>query len=1154
MARRLPRRTTTIAAAGTLVLLAALVVGRLWIAERVIVWQLKAQGFETASVDVTALGPDRIELENLTAGPGYAVRRASIGFNVFALAVTDVDAEGIEAAAAWRDGALDFGPLDPLLDAGGGSAPSPAVEAGDIRFTLETGSGVLELDLPGRIAMTAGGAIRGDSAFVLTHPQITAAGTIETRATRDGELTTRAAVARLELRRDELPEPLDAADIELVLEVRPGLTGLRLTGSIPELSLNLAAAGELANGGEQLDLTLFADARDAAALRRLLPMAPAAIGSLSVSLGFTGSLPQGAAAPETWSAGLQGTATALIAANLDDVEGLADELAGSLDLEAAVAPDGVVLTVNHLDAALRGLAPGLLPPSVTSGPAAPLLGERLRLEIEPGARAALPPLADLARGAVLPLTLNGSTQIESAGRIGLAVRDAVLTEGRAEVARIEITGAGLPLDGQTIDSFSLAGRGHAGADIGFEGRLTAAAGSVTADGLTAEGLTVDMPLSIRGGPDNTVAALDGALVNAARIEGADFRLGEGSPGIRIDATATLGPCGLQGCDLQPRRLSARIAGEGITADVAGPGRIAAGEMVLTAAAERDADGGFIIPHVDLALSGLEAPGLETRGAIAFDTRGRFGEVLELDGTLSADLDHLKLAQGDIAGVKLDVPFAVRGDAEATRLQAPQSALSFAGLDWPGSFALEPGRAAASVGLDATLGPCTMAGCAPELQSAALRFVSNGLRFTVTEGQRVAVDRAELVLTARDARRRLGAVFDSRAMLTGISAPEIGSAASVTLDGRGRLDTLALDHALRADDVDIADEVVAGLPLLFLEGRVTGQGSRPVFTGFIEERGPGGLRVDTHADPASLRLRLTEEALPHVLELARATGVAFPAIELPAGRVSAELNLSTADANGQLEVTLLDAAGTVDPVRLEGVETTMRFRSLAPPLTDGPQPLRIALIDGALPLTDIEAALEIIRDGEGPAATVSGFRAGLMGGQARLDPFTVSTAPGPTDLVLRLDGVGLDAVAAALDVEGLSATGAMSGALPVFIDAEERVAVRGGKLTADAPGTLGLPVEFVRGSLSAQLGDKADILLNALEDFHFTKLDIGLEKDFGGEAEMQIRLEGANPAHLDGHPFVFNINVTGNADRLVETILAIYRATSGVIESGVETIR
>ena len=179
---------------------------------------------------------------------------------------------------------------------------------------------------------------------------------------------------------------------------------------------------------------------------------------------------------------------------------------------------------------------------------------------------------------------------------------------------------------------------------------------------------------------------------------------------------------------------------------------------------------------------------------------------------------------------------------------------------------------------------------------------------------------------------------------------------------------------------------------------------------------------------------------------------------------------------------------------------------------------------------------------------------MLSGGFSFEPFQVTAPPRDADLRLHLDRVSMAELIGLLGLGGVSMDGELSGVIPVSIDAEERVAIDNARLTGGTNGALRIATEQARGLLGERGGEQVDLMLRALEDFRYDRLEIDLNKRPDGEAQVKVRLEGRNPAVLDEHPFVFNISVEGNADRLAETILTVYRASSGVIQTGVRTLQ
>ena len=78
-----------------------------------------------------------------------------------------------------------------------------------------------------------------------------------------------------------------------------------------------------------------------------------------------------------------------------------------------------------------------------------------------------------------------------------------------------------------------------------------------------------------------------------------------------------------------------------------------------------------------------------------------------------------------------------------------------------------------------------------------------------------------------------------------------------------------------------------------------------------------------------------------------------------------------------------------------------------------------------------------------------------------------------------------------------------------------------------------------------------LAVRALNDFRYQQLSMTLAKGYDGEGTVGIRLEGANPAVLEGYPFVFNITLSSNFDRLNRLLEESLGAADRVLKMGIE---
>ena len=205
------------------------------------------------------------------------------------------------------------------------------------------------------------------------------------------------------------------------------------------------------------------------------------------------------------------------------------------------------------------------------------------------------------------------------------------------------------------------------------------------------------------------------------------------------------------------------------------------------------------------------------------------------------------------------------------------------------------------------------------------------------------------------------------------------------------------------------------------------------------------------------------------------------------------------------------------------------------------------------MRDMLLRFELQQDAGETIARILGLHGTLLGGQMAMRPFDLRVDETSRRIDVDLKGIDMAAVVDLAGLEDFILTGSLSGTLPVEIVGENGVVVRQGKLVADGPGALRLDGNVLRGILGQQ-GEEIDLMIRTLEDFRYDLLEISLDKPLEGETTMLVTLGGLNPAVLDGHPFRFNISVSGDADRLLATILTVYRASSGVIEQGIKSLQ
>ncbi|MDJ0607781.1 MAG: YdbH domain-containing protein [Kiloniellales bacterium] len=326
----------------------------------------------------------------------------------------------------------------------------------------------------------------------------------------------------------------------------------------------------------------------------------------------------------------------------------------------------------------------------------------------------------------------------------------------------------------------------------------------------------------------------------------------------------------------------------------------------------------------------------------------------------------------------------------------------------------------------------------------------------------------------------------------------------------------------------------------LEGEVAPDGE--VYRFSAELAGPPAaapLVLSGVHDPAnqSGRLRLAPKTLtfdPNGLQ----PGDLSPrlaVLEKAAGRaeVEGELTWGPSGPQGAVSLTLEDLSFEAEGTAVAGLGLGLTLSPLLPAVGSPPAQLLVAgRIEQAVPVTDLRVAFRVLPQ-EPAAVLIEQADFAAMGGRFRVsDTLWVLDRP-EQEAVIQVLGLDLETLLDRLKLEGLEGNGEIVGQIPVRIE-DGAVIVADAALRAQRPGRLRFKSEAAAEMLRAG-GEPVQLLLQALEDFRYDTLTLAGTKDASNEIEIALKLLGNNPAVLEGHPFEFNINLTGNIGPILEAL-------------------
>jgi hypothetical protein len=185
---------------------------------------------------------------------------------------------------------------------------------------------------------------------------------------------------------------------------------------------------------------------------------------------------------------------------------------------------------------------------------------------------------------------------------------------------------------------------------------------------------------------------------------------------------------------------------------------------------------------------------------------------------------------------------------------------------------------------------------------------------------------------------------------------------------------------------------------------------------------------------------------------------------------------------------------------------------AAPWASGPVNIDAITLAGGIEASNFSSEFELERAGPFTLRNVS---AELFDGDLKLGRVHFS-GDQIEDTTIELNHINLGLLLKFANIDGLAGSGFLDISLPVGSDLNG-FHVQDGSFSSNGPGRLAYTKEGIAGS---------NIGLQALENFQYKELSGTLNYESDGNYRISIRLEGKNPDLYDGHPVVFNLNVSG----------------------------
>lgn len=231
------------------------------------------------------------------------------------------------------------------------------------------------------------------------------------------------------------------------------------------------------------------------------------------------------------------------------------------------------------------------------------------------------------------------------------------------------------------------------------------------------------------------------------------------------------------------------------------------------------------------------------------------------------------------------------------------------------------------------------------------------------------------------------------------------------------------------------------------------------------------------------------------------------------------------------------------ITISGLNATLKLSDLLSPKSPPGQKITIQHIDLGVPIDNLAVSYQI-QATVPPRIAIEKANLALIGGMMSLGPTVIDPSSSHTDMVILVNNLDLEDLFGLIQVEGLTGNGRLDGSIPVTIDGN-LVTIQNGHLVAEAPGILRFKSEKASQML-AGAGSDMNLLLQALQEFHYSELILKLDKSPKDDLVATLSLLGNNPNVSGGRLFRLNINLESNIGKLLDTIGLGYRLSNDAL--------
>ncbi|MBY0408089.1 MAG: YdbH domain-containing protein [Rickettsiales bacterium] len=186
---------------------------------------------------------------------------------------------------------------------------------------------------------------------------------------------------------------------------------------------------------------------------------------------------------------------------------------------------------------------------------------------------------------------------------------------------------------------------------------------------------------------------------------------------------------------------------------------------------------------------------------------------------------------------------------------------------------------------------------------------------------------------------------------------------------------------------------------------------------------------------------------------------------------------------------------------------------------------------------------VVADKDKSVLTVSYAQLPWNGGMVSVKRVKVPVfGTSPIRFTVQAQGISLDTLLSAATDRKASATGKISGSIPLTVQRDGNFTVHAGQMKAESAGTLTLSPELLPGD-----NEQMQLVRDALKGFQYEVFSLQVENADAKQLSMLLSLRGNNPEVYNGREIHLNVHLTGNVIELLTQSLMMLNDPQQLLE-------